>query len=499
MRFRRGSTTMTKGTQRCLKLLYYVASGALVVGLLILREMWFPDFDMAIQAVTLVEMEHGCKCDLTYDTDCLKAVSCLEVGNKVKENIARGVEVRRTIKSAAEIDEGHELSFPEEPFGKGAQHMAIMSFLKWRKDHQLPQGMMNEESGFVDQQKYPYCVEKDLRGKLCFVSEFGASENLGEMETKAMELYESNPKIQERVNRAVVKEYNMLRDFDGTISPYSYLLGFAHVSKITFNLRHFVRKLYKKYLKTIYANGKEESDLDDALKVSLHVRRGDACGHEKHGYEKRASDLYSPAQPSGNRKCYETKVYLKALERVRKLVGKKRHIVVYVSTDAAGDLIEEIQNSFPSIFKKMTWKYLDFPRDLFDYGDNSGEVVFIESPENKKRAGLGETAVLDLFHISHGQVFIGNIGSRFGKAGWFQASGRYNTFVPYYSVDGKSPCCDIDEPCGDVAPYILSMENCLAFTHTHDIYDLNRGYWEVGNLKRRRFARKGLFKYMFDA
>ena len=47
------------------------------------------------------------------------------------------------------------------------------------------------------------------------------------------------------------------------------------------------------------------------------------------------------------------------------------------------------------------------------------------------------------------------------KYGWFTAIARYNYFVSSFTVDGKSPCCDIDDACGKINPYIQSMYNWL--------------------------------------
>jgi hypothetical protein len=97
---------------------------------------------------------------------------------------------------------------------------------------------------------------------------------------------------------------------------------------------------------------------------------------------------------------------------------------------------------------------------------------------------LGETAVADIWHLSHGQVFIGHLGSRFGKVGWRQATARHNTFVPFYTVDGHSICCDIDENCGAMAPYVVSMENCIAIYYAKSKFNTEHfnesEYWEKG-------------------
>jgi hypothetical protein len=273
----------------------------------------------------------------------------------------------------------------------------------------------------------------------------------------------------------------------GEMMPHDYLLGFSHIYKITFNLRPFLQKMYRSRVRTIHIGGSKEPQPihHNALRVSLHVRRGDACDHKKVGYEKEASALDSPAQTSGGqRRCYETSVYLDALTRVHDL-AKGREIVVFLATDFAGSLLDEIKTTHHSVFKKFTWKYLAFERKVFNYA-TEGTKTYIEDNENNKNQGdLGETAALDLWHLSHGQVFVGNLGSRFGKSAWFQAMSRNNMFVPYFTVDGRSPCCDIDEQCGQMAPYISSMENCLTFSVTSAEMKDSAAYWEEGNSKRK--------------
>ena len=66
---------------------------------------------------------------------------------------------------------------------------------------------------------------------------------------------------------------------------------------------------------------------------------------------------------------------------------------------------------------------------------------------------------------SHGQVFIGHLGSRFGKVGWLLATARFHTFIPFFSVDGHSFCCDVDEHCARMKPYVSDMENCMTFSY----------------------------------
>jgi hypothetical protein len=250
-----------------------------------------------------------------------------------------------------------------------------------------------------------------------------------------------------------------------------------------------VRAIYQKHLKTI--DNRNSKSIDSIFIVSMHVRRGDSCRHETTGYEMSASPLESPAQTSSNRLCYDTSVYMDALRQVIELTPD-RHVVVYLATDHSGSLMDEIRNRFPELYQSVSWKYLEYSRDIFDYSSGkNNEGDFIESKENKNKAILGETAVADIWHLSHGQVFIGNLGSRFGKMGWWQATARYNSFIPFFTVDGHSVCCDIDEACGKMAKYVVSIENCLAVFWPETRYresQVTEVYFESGAYFRKEAA-----------
>jgi len=45
-------------------------------------------------------------------------------------------------------------------------------------------------------------------------------------------------------------------------------------------------------------------------------------------------------------------------------------------------------------------------------------------------------------------------------------------------------CCEIDESCGMIRPYIFDMENCLTFGHEFNDFDNGDAYWERGSLAR---------------
>ena len=168
------------------------------------------------------------------------------------------------------------------------------------------------------------------------------------------------------------------------------------------------------------------------------------------------------------------------------MISGKPALDVYLATDHAGSMLDEIRDRFPDDFNAWNWHFSNYTRDTFEYeGFIDGKNV-----GGTKQAMLGETAVADLWHLSHGQVFVGHLGSRFGKVSWLLATARRNIFVPFFTVDGHSFCCEIDEPCGEMRPYITSMENCMTFAHDLVTKDRIPNYWEVGSHVRKEVAER---------
>jgi hypothetical protein len=53
-----------------------------------------------------------------------------------------------------------------------------------------------------------------------------------------------------------------------------------------------------------------------------------------------------------------------------------------------------------------------------------------------------------------------------------------------YRFFEKGFCCEIDENCGEVEPYITDMENCLTFGHEYINFD-HKDYFESGSHARK--------------
>lgn len=298
-------------------------------------------------------------------------------------------------------------------------------------------------------------------------------------------------------------------EYKTDFSALGNLVLFAHLARMGFNRRPFLDQIYKGQL-TAVVTPKPENSIDsgnsyadanggDPFIVSLHMRRGDSCGipDPKH-YEQNASALDSKAQMGSERKCYRNEVYLRAIARIRELVPKGRPLHVYLSTDDVGNVMRDILTSkYDASLKndegnvKQTanevssddlgvekWYFLNITRDHFDVD------VMVENPTNAdKQPKLGESAVTDLWLLSHGHAFVGHLGSRFGKASWLLATARRNSFIPFFSVDGHSFCCEIDENCAAAKPFI-TVSNCLSFGHEYSHYN-HSNYWVNGSVARR--------------
>eukprot|EP00546_Thalassionema_frauenfeldii_P019991 CAMPEP_0178897402 /NCGR_PEP_ID=MMETSP0786-20121207/1724_1 /TAXON_ID=186022 /ORGANISM="Thalassionema frauenfeldii, Strain CCMP 1798" /LENGTH=568 /DNA_ID=CAMNT_0020567943 /DNA_START=17 /DNA_END=1723 /DNA_ORIENTATION=+ len=438
---------------------------------------------------TLISIDDGrCQCEL-LSIDCLNTIECVVVmKDKSPQShvIYQGMVKRETIKEMANYLEEDFSSFSSwYPIGKSFQVISKALFREWMKRNKLWKALGNRHEEPIDDKTFDFCVTNSLQGRRCVIKEFKEPEEIGEIEEIAIKRHGNSTEEIKALKTQYKSDLLKFRKNGFGTSPYEYLLLFSHFSRIGFNLRSHILDVYRHREKTIPTSSSEQEN--DILRVALHVRRGDSCGHSLNGYEKEHSPLDSVAQVSGIRMCYETSVYMDALSRIQSL-AKGRHLVVYVATDHLLDLMSEIEKDHSKLYRQCTWKYVHHSRDIFNYSHTlSGGSKFIEFSAN--HGALGETALMDIWHLSHGEVFVGHLGSRFGKLSWWQAIARHNTFVPFFTVDGHSVCCDIDEACERVAPAITSMENCLTFSRDETEYKTNATeYWQKGSFVRYQLA-----------
>lgn len=394
--------------------------------------------------------EKKCMCDILSSLDCLDSIHCIPTNSDhVNALVLLGIETRQVLKKTATFNGTVKDSF-WKPIGKQLQYSSIFAWHNWRKSGILPKFYdPMKRSDFVDQGRYSYCRDMNLTGKSCFFDKVSEQENLAGaiIERKAVRWLETKYNSREAVMNARGHIGQMMGDFvlqqmprdDGTnikpLSPLGFLMMFAHICRLLFNRRSFLEDIFQAHLVTLEPErNASESSEREAFTLSLHIRRGDSCSTKPKRYETNASALDSPPQTSNVRKCYQTKVYMDAVQRVRRFLPDDQPMHVFLSTDDAGDVIEDIKEHHADVFFSVNeWTFLNYSRSHFQYeGDR------IEANENKERPILGETAVADLWLLSQGQAFVGHLGSRFGKVAWLLATSRQGRFVPYLSVDGHS-------------------------------------------------------------
>ena len=432
-----------------------------------------------------------CHCDI-ISTDCLASIACIPHLHNPQYRDALawiGVQMRRAMKAVAVFEGRTTESIKEIPVGKGMQYNTITVWNRWRGHNLLPKEYLSSgESIFVDEYLYPNCIDNDgttalYKGFSCFFRGIQASElSTGRiLESEAIQWFNDTatdaPTTKQQIRKLLLKfvrnhqptlknpkrgEFGYSEDVnesDFFLSPLGNLMMFAHLTLMMFNRRPFLDKIYQEKATSIGSDGQVDSspnsnvrtaksgkDDKEPFNVALHIRRGDSCNKEidPKRYSEDASPLDSVAQMGNRRQCYKTKVYLDALRQIRRLVPKTRPLHVYLATDHVGSVIDEIVNkkfktgnnssAKEEVIEVERWHFLNYSRHHFDYDAES-----IESEDNRAHQPiLGETAVADLWHLSHGHAFVGHMGSRFGKVAWLLATARYNTFIPFSTVDGHS-------------------------------------------------------------
>jgi len=332
---------------------------------------------------------------------------------------------------------------------------------------------------------YPYCADRKLIGYNCFFRSLDQDEELGDMEEDALRYTTPvSNQTMENLRQELIHYRKNALGTKSTIPPLNQLLMFAHIARLLFNRQPTVRESYRKHLVELSMprgdppQQQPQRSHQKHLRVSVHMRRADACMHEMKGYETAPSPMDSIAQVTGQRKCYATSVYMDSLRRIQ--ASTNRSLEVYLSTDYQEMVLDEIETKHPDLYNSASWKLLNYSRDIYKY------TTVVDDHENVKHiATVGESSVGDLWLLSHGEVFVGHLGSRFGKMGWLLATARHNHFIPFFTVDGHSFCCEIDEQCGLMREYIDSMENCLAYLQELLPGKVNEDYWEVGTMKRK--------------
>ena len=374
----------------------------------------------ATTIVTVAPDGRLCRCELV-SVDCLDSMNCMpESLQESQTTVARGMLTRTVIQEISK--KGPVLEMEPFPVGKQFQYVAMDAWTAWTEDESLSVGFGSpENSKFLQNTGYPDCIKNGWAGSACFFAPpANNSQDMGTLELEAQPLTDGVDM------ESLRQDVNAYLDNWQSVPALGHLMTFVHILRIFFNRRSHVQDFCRDRQVT---HRNFNSSTDFPLSVSMHIRRADSCSSEV--LETKAAPLDSPAQPTNLRKCYNTKVYIDAVQDVQSRTS--RPIEVYLSSDHSGSLLEEIRRDFPDMYKNVAaWHVLDYNRTIFQY---KGPV---EGSEHSSHAILGESAIADLWLLSHGEVFIGHMGSRFGKLGWFLATARYNRFIPFRTVDGHS-------------------------------------------------------------
>ncbi len=468
-----------------------------------------------------------CACDIV-SVDCLDSVNCIPKQATLSlrvtslRDVATGILLRSLIKKTAKFEGHSNVKNSRVPMGKGFQYKTISAFQSWVKNNTLPSEHDPSPSWIFlkgAKKKYQKCKDNNLVGFQCYFTAINEREEFDRLEEEALAYNHHLLKTDHELGQHMLHQVQDIQtavseDKENEIHALDYLRMFSHILRMLFNRQQPLRELSRR-TRVFNANEPEQSQkrsdahsgfdvLDKTrtqalerrvrappaapLRVSIHMRRADACMANGKLVQE-PSPLDSVAQQFAQRKCYATSVYMDALQRVKDMMSKNdptRRIEVYFSSDDAGSMLEEIERQFPDLYRSMTWHIHDFDRERFKYKG------FVEGYDHRNHNLLGEAAAADLWLLSNGDVFIGHLGSRFGKVAYLLATARHNRFVPFFSVDGHSVCCEIDEPCGEMKPYIKSMSDCLTFSHdlASEEYGikLDNEYFEVGSYMRKIVA-----------
>ena len=454
--------------------------------------------DLSMTIITKSDDGIFCACDIV-SVDCLDSVNCIPNQATSLTSVATGILIRRLIKKTAKFDGPSYVQGDAIPIGKGFQYKTITAWLSWANENKLPSEHDPSPSyKFLKDAKHKYCEDNNLVGFHCFFTEIKQEEEFDRLEAEALphlqSLLESDQKFEQHVLRRMQDIQAAVSTNKGNeLHAADHLRMMSHILRMLYNRQEPLRELSSKI--RVYNRERKKESVTPPLRVSIHVRRADSCIGSGDFLEE-GSPLDSIAQPSSLRKCYTTSVYMNALQRLKDMTIKRdpaRQIEVFISSDDASSMMDEIKDKFPELYISMTWNIHDIDRDRFNYEG------YIDVGDHNNHLLLGEAAAADLWLLSNGEVFIGHLGSRFGKIAYLLATARHNRFIPFFSVDGHSVCCEIDEPCGEMKPFITSMSDCLTFARDHESvaqkgYKMNEDYWEAGSLMRKIIAQGSLDK-----
>jgi len=377
-------------------------------------------------------------CQMASAVDCLPDAQVVRLEAKQRGcDIVFGAELRQRLKQITVWDnKPRRCTITPGKF----VHYAAISMWQVTKQHTKGQFRLfhvdDPKTDWINAADFQHCVANGYPGLRCFFRLAHMPEEVedhSEAELMAFASYSVQPAWVEEV----LRHWGMQES--GTLQ----LLEFSQFSRVVFNREKAFRDFYAATLRHIW------NVPSIGGSVALHIRRGDACGH----WMDRVSRVeeYTAGR---SRACYSTRLYAEKLALV-KLIYKVSDVYL-ASTDP--EVLEDFRMNFTQSFSQFNWHFLDFNREALAQGSD-GQWYEFRSKNLTRAIGPGSWA--DLWHLSHGDVLIGNMASHFTRSAWQLAMGRKARFVPYLSVDGRSPCCDITERCKRAVVGNRTMETCL--------------------------------------
>lgn len=418
-----------------------------------------------------------CTCDIRELT-CLPKGTCMRTYQDTSQlRVSTGIKVRNLMKQNMtwSNEATRQLFFP---LGKSMQYANIRMWKNWARSREVPSRIEGKIGGFIakgcDGVNGISCILKDLKESDEFDKDVAGSDSDSSGPGPAMEQMR-----QLNAFRHLAASTSDAGEKAASIFANEFLLSFAHLTRMGFNMKPNMQLKYKSLVV-----GSEPKD--GSLKVALHMRRNDACNG---GYVEEPSAINAPAMTTPQRKCYTTSVYAKVLKDIYQKYNVPLHILLSTDGDnekdggKIGGMMESIisdVNSFIDDDKMkhdLSWNYLDFTRSQFSYATGGATI---EGAQGKKRNDLAQSSVHDLWHLSHGEVFVGTLGSRFSKIAYMLAVARQNSVVPYVSLDGHNVCCESDESCEQATQKMDDMGDCLLFAHETNPEKCKDDYWTNG-------------------
>jgi hypothetical protein len=168
------------------------------------------------------------------------------------------------------------------------------------------------------------------------------------------------------------------------------------------------------------------------LLISMHVRRGDACGRWAKDGDGRITRLFK-------RPCYKLAVYMQAAAKMRREYGCT---TILLATDSA-----DVQKEAVAHYPEYNWIWHDFDREMVGgtegHDGMSKGLAFIEKREaaGKLNNDVVVTSALgDLQLLSRGDMFIGSSLSVYTRLAFLLIQGRRGPMPPFHFVD--APYCE---------------------------------------------------------